>query len=96
MTDTTSTVASAGRSTSIYASGFAVLRIFTGVVWLSNGLAKLFDVGHIDLGFFDGNLITLGAARGIATGASSKTQITPLGAFYVRWCYPTGERSGHS
>lgn len=61
---------------------FTALRIFTGFVWLSNGTAKLFDVDTFDLGFFSGNLITLGAARGIATDASNKTQIAPLGAFY--------------
>lgn len=58
------------------------MRIFTGLVFLSNGLAKLSDIGQIDLGFFNGNLITLGAARAIATGASGTTQIAPLGAFY--------------
>lgn len=58
------------------------MRIFTGLVFLSNGLAKLSDIGQIDLGFFNGNLITLGAARAIATDASGKTQIAPLGAFY--------------
>jgi uncharacterized membrane protein YphA (DoxX/SURF4 family) len=82
MSRPTTSAASTARSHSIYATGFAALRIFTGCVWLSNGLAKLFNVGGIDLGFFSGNLITLGAARGIATDASAKTQIAPLGAFY--------------
>lgn len=81
MTKTT-TVAPADTVDSLYAKGFAALRIFTGLVWLSNGLAKLFHVGMIDLGFFNGNLITLDVARGIATDAASKTQIAPLGAFY--------------
>lgn len=73
-------------STSIPVRGFAramcALRIFTGLVWLSNGLAKLFEVGNVDLGFFSFNLITKEAARSIATGASGKTAITPLGGFY--------------
>jgi uncharacterized membrane protein YphA (DoxX/SURF4 family) len=30
------------------AGGFAVLRIFFGVVWLSNGLTKLTDTGTYD------------------------------------------------
>lgn len=82
MTSTENRSATTGTPASIYAKGFAALRVFTGFVWLSNGLAKAFDVGHIDLGFFDGNLITLGAARVIATGASGGTAIAPLGAFY--------------
>jgi thiosulfate dehydrogenase [quinone] large subunit len=62
--------------------GFAALRIFTGLVWLSNGLAKLFNAGSFDWGFISFNLITVGAAHGIASDASSKTQIVPLGEFY--------------
>jgi thiosulfate dehydrogenase (quinone) large subunit len=66
----------------VLARAFTALRIFTGLVWLSNGLAKLFDVGTIDLGFFSGSLITKGAAQSIATGAAQRTGIAPLGAFY--------------
>jgi len=69
-------------SARVLAAAFTALRIFTGLVWLSNALAKLFDKGTFDLGFFSFNLITGGAARSIATGASSRTQIAPLGAFY--------------
>jgi uncharacterized membrane protein YphA (DoxX/SURF4 family) len=64
------------------ARAFTALRIFTGLVWFSNGLAKLIDKGNYDWGFISFNLITRGAAQSIATGASSKTYITPLGAFY--------------
>ncbi len=64
------------------AGGFAALRIFFGLVWLSNGLAKLFDTGNYDWGFLSFNLITRGAARSIATNAAGKSQITPLAAFY--------------
>jgi len=32
--------------------GFAALRNLVGVVWLSNGLAKAFDTGNYDWGFF--------------------------------------------
>jgi len=66
----------------LMARAFTALRIFTGLVWLSNALAKIFDVGTYDWGFFSFNLITLGAARGIATDASAKTYIAPLGALY--------------
>ncbi|MBA2324013.1 MAG: DoxX family membrane protein [Pseudonocardiales bacterium] len=82
MPDTRTQSVATGTAHSLYAKGFAALRIFTGFVWLSNALAKIFNIPGIDLGFFSGNLITLGAAKGIATGASSKTQIAPLGAFY--------------
>ncbi len=75
----------------LLARGFAALRIFTGLVWLSNGLAKAFDVGFFDWGFFSFNLITRGAARGIATDASGKTQIAPLGAFYRDVVLPNWE-----
>jgi uncharacterized membrane protein YphA (DoxX/SURF4 family) len=64
------------------ARGFAALRVFMGLVWLSNGLAKVTGVGVVDWGFFSFNLITRGTAQGIAADAASKTQIAPLGAFY--------------
>jgi len=64
------------------ARGFAALRIFMGLVWVSNALAKVFSSGSLDLGFFSFNLITRDAAQRIATNAASKTQIAPLGAFY--------------
>jgi uncharacterized membrane protein YphA (DoxX/SURF4 family) len=66
----------------VFVKAFTALRIFTGLVWLSNGLAKLFDVGKIDFGFFSGSLIAKGAANVILTRASDTTDITPLGAFY--------------
>jgi len=64
------------------ARGFAALRIFMGLVWVSNALAKVFSSGNFDWGFFSFNLMTRDAAQRIATGAASKTQIAPLGAFY--------------
>ncbi len=64
------------------ARGFAALRIFMGLVWVSNALAKVFSSGSFDWGFFSFNLITRDAALRIATDAASKTQIAPLGAFY--------------
>ena len=74
----------------LMARAFTALRIFTGLVWTSNALAKIFDVGNYDWGFFSFNLITLGAARGIATDASAKTYIAPLGALYRDVVLPTG------
>jgi len=73
----------AGAATSrVMGRAFAVLRIFTGLVFLSNALAKVSGVGNYDWGFFSFNLITSGGAKSIAAGASGKTQIAPLGAFY--------------
>jgi len=73
----------AGAATSrVMGRAFAVLRIFTGLVFLSNALAKVSGVGNYDWGFFSFNLITGDAAKSIATNASGKTQIAPLGAFY--------------
>ncbi|MBO0874863.1 MAG: DoxX family membrane protein [Pseudonocardia sp.] len=71
-----------GADSRLLARGFAALRIFTGLVWLSNGLAKLSGVGSFDWGFISFNLITVGAAHSIASDASSKSQIAPLGALY--------------
>ena len=49
---------------------------------MSNGLAKVFNVGSVDWGCFSFVLINRDAARGIATDAANRTAITPLGAFY--------------
>lgn len=74
--------AAAGIPHQVMARAFVALRIFTGLVWLSNAIAKVADVGLYDWGFLSFNLITRGTAQAIATDASSKTYIGPLGAFY--------------
>jgi uncharacterized membrane protein YphA (DoxX/SURF4 family) len=63
--------------------GFAVLRILFGVVWLSNGLTKVFfnQDSNFDWGFVSFNLINQNAARSILQGASDDT-FQPL-----RWIY---------
>lgn len=61
---------------------FTAFRIFTGLVWFSNGLAKLIDKGSYDWGFISFGLITRGSAQSIAAGAASRTSIAPLGWFY--------------
>jgi thiosulfate dehydrogenase [quinone] large subunit len=66
----------------IFTRLFTVLRIFTGLVWLSNGLAKTFGTGSFDLGFFSFTLIDKGSAKNILTGAASRTGIRPLGDVY--------------
>lgn len=79
---TTAKAEAAVASQHTLARGFAALRIFFGLIWLSNGLAKVFGVGAYDWGFTSFNLINLGAAQFIANDASSKTYLAPLGAFY--------------
>jgi len=64
------------------ARALAVLRIFFGLIWLTNGLAKLIDVGAYDLGFASFGLLWLPQAQSIANDASSTTYLAPLGAFF--------------
>ncbi|MFC4942037.1 hypothetical protein [Pseudonocardia sp. GCM10023141] len=67
---------------------FTVLRVFTGLVWLTNAIAKIIDVGNYDFGFISFNLVTRGVAQAIATDASSKTYIAPLGWAYQNLVLP--------
>ncbi len=82
------------RPTSIPAShhslahAFAALRIFFGLIWLSNGLAKLFNVGVFDLGFATAGLLWLPQAQSIADSSSSGTFLAPLGAFFQNVVLP--------
>lgn len=80
--------ASVVAETTIFVRLFTVLRVFTGLVWLSNGLAKVFETSSYDLGFFSFNLIDKAAARGILTNAAHKTWIRPLGWFYEHAVLP--------
>ena len=51
MTDNTQTATAATNVDSVYrlmARAFTAFRIFTGLVWLSNALAKIVDVGNYD------------------------------------------------
>jgi len=81
-TPQTALLASGVAETTIFVRLFTVLRVFTGLVWLSNGLAKVFSKGNYDLGFFSFNLVTTTTARNILTGAAHRTYIRPLGGFY--------------
>ncbi len=67
---------------------FVVLRIFTGSVWLSNALAKVFNVGGFNFGFFSFSLVNGDAARNILTGAAARSDIRPLAAFYQHLVLP--------
>lgn len=66
----------------IFVRLFTVLRVFTGLVWLSNGLAKVFEKSSYDIGFFSFGLIDKSSARGILTDAAQTTAIRPLGGFF--------------
>jgi thiosulfate dehydrogenase (quinone) large subunit len=50
------------------AKGLAALRIFVGIVWLANGLAKLAGRSSVDLGVVSFGLIDRGVARGLLEG----------------------------
>ncbi len=85
---TTEPQVTAPSSYRVMTRAFTALRIFTGLVWLSNGLAKLIDKGNYDWGFISFNLVTQGSAQFIADDASQKTYIAPLGAFYQNVVLP--------
>lgn len=62
-------IAAAASTVRTMGRAFAVLRIFTGLVWLSNAIAKVPGVGSADWGFFSFTLVTRDCAKGIAGGA---------------------------
>lgn len=66
----------------LMARAFAGLRVFMGLVFVSNAIAKFTGVAVYDWGFIRFNLITSGAAQSIAAGGAKATYITPLAAFY--------------
>lgn len=70
------------RSAALMARAFTALRIFTGLVWLTNGLAKVIGQKSYDLGLISFNLVDRGVAERVLRDASEKTGIAPLGAFY--------------
>lgn len=78
----TGTVIAAPSTLRVMTRAFTALRIFTGLVWLTNAIAKVIEVGYYDFGFISFNLVTRGVAQAIATDASSKTYIAPLGWVY--------------
>lgn len=82
------TQASRAGDVTIFVRLFTALRIFTGLVFLTNALAKVFEAGSFDLGFFSFTLISKGSAKGILTDAAAKTWIRPLGAFYEHLVLP--------
>jgi uncharacterized membrane protein YphA (DoxX/SURF4 family) len=61
---------------------FAALRILFGLVFLTNGLAKLWNSSVFAVGPFQFTLVSRDGARGLLTGAVDGTWIAPLGALY--------------
>lgn len=62
---------------------FVALRIFFGINWASNALAKLFGIGTFHWGFTTFNLVDRDTANAILRQASGATAIGPLRAFYA-------------
>lgn len=91
MTDTVSSTQEAAMTADTYRTlqrGFTALRIFVGLIWLSNALSKLFDTARVDVGFARFSLVDRGSARSIATGAAAHTYLKPLAAFYQHVVLP--------
>jgi hypothetical protein len=66
------------------AKGLAAFRIFVGLVWLGNALAKVVNKGSYDLGVVSFSLISRDTARGLLetyTGPQSNA-IAPLKSVY--------------
>jgi len=59
----------------LLARGLAALRIFVGVIALSNGLAKLFSFRMIDIGPYSGTLVDRPEARGILEGEAARNDL---------------------
>jgi uncharacterized membrane protein YphA (DoxX/SURF4 family) len=83
MSEVTTRAAGAVVPVRLLGGGFAALRIFSGAIWLSNGLAKVFLNGNPNLhwGFLSFNLINQPTARGILDNASRDT-FQPLRSLY--------------
>jgi uncharacterized membrane protein YphA (DoxX/SURF4 family) len=67
------------------AKGLAAFRIFVGLVWLGNALAKVVNQGSYDLGVVSFSLINRDTARGLLesyTGPESNA-IAPLKSIYT-------------
>lgn len=55
--------------------GLAGLRIFVGVIFLANGLAKLFSFRNIEIGPYSSFLINREEARSILQGEAAKNEL---------------------
>jgi thiosulfate dehydrogenase (quinone) large subunit len=84
MTDIADARRAATLPTMRIAKGLAAFRVFVGLVWLGNGLAKVFNHQNFDLGVASFSLISRDTARGLLesyTGPESHA-IAPLKSVY--------------
>jgi hypothetical protein len=84
MADFAETRRAAALPTMRIAKGLAAFRIFVGLVWLGNALAKVVNQGSYDLGVVSFSLISRDTARGLLesyTGPESNA-IAPLKTVY--------------
>jgi thiosulfate dehydrogenase (quinone) large subunit len=59
----------------LLAKGLAALRIFVGVVFLANGLAKLFQFRNVEVGPYRSFLINRDEARSILEGEAGRSDV---------------------
>ena len=88
MARTESTVVESVGGTPIFVRLFTVLRVFTGLVWLTNGLAKVFEKANYDWGFFNFNLVAKSTAKSILVDATTRSKIRPIASFYQQVVLP--------
>jgi uncharacterized membrane protein YphA (DoxX/SURF4 family) len=84
MADVADTRRAATLPTMRIAKGLAAFRIFVGLVWLANAMAKVVNQGSYDLGVVSFSLINRDTARGLLesyTGPESNA-IAPLKSLY--------------
>jgi uncharacterized membrane protein YphA (DoxX/SURF4 family) len=84
MTDFADTRRTAALPTMRIAKGLAAFRIFVGLVWLGNALAKVVNQGSYDLGVVSFSLISRDTARGLLETYSGpdSNAIAPLKSVY--------------
>jgi len=84
MADFADTRRTAALPTMRIAKGLAAFRIFVGLVWLGNALAKVVNQGSYDLGVVSFSLISRGTARGLLESYSGPEShaIAPLKTVY--------------
>jgi uncharacterized membrane protein YphA (DoxX/SURF4 family) len=70
------------KTTRLLWQAVAATRIFFGLDWLSNALAKLIGVKDYNFGFTTFNLVDRGVANGILHQSVESTKIAPLHWFY--------------
>ncbi len=59
----------------LLAKGLAALRIFVGLIFFANGVAKLFSFTDISIGPYSANLIDRGLARSILENEGARTDL---------------------